>query len=405
MGAALSHLVDQATGYAGGIDGGRCTLGRCQSKAHIKQSPGDHNSSGLIPVLDRYEYLSGRLTRGCQRPRQLGSSAQLRLNKGLAKGFSHPHHLTGRLHLRPQNGVDAGKLDEGEDRLFDTEIRRRDLVLEPLRGQRLAHHAARRDFGQGNAGCLGYKGHCARGPRVDFQHIDQVLPVDILNGKLDIHQAHHVQGLRHLRGLAFDLVNGGRTQAVGRQGTGRVATVHARLLNMFHHATNEGAAGLPIGPGVAQAINVTFDCIAQKAVKQHRRVMADLDRLAHVALQITLFMHDFHGAAAQNIAGTDHQRVAQGGGFLQRLGLGAGGGVGRLAQLQGVQQFLEALPVLSRINHVRRGADDGHPVGLQVECELERRLPAILDDDAQRFLLVDYLKHVLQRERLKVQTV
>ena len=176
--------------------------------------------------------------------------------------------------------------------------------------------------------------------------------------------------------------------------------MHAGLLDVFHHAADEGLAF-----GIADAVHVAFDRVVQEAVQQHWGVVADLDRFAHVALQVALLVHNFHRAPAQHIAGAYHQRVAQAGGFFQRLGLGARGGVGRLAQRQFAQQGREAFAVFGRVNHVGRGADDGHAVGFQVQRELQRRLAAVLHDHAQRFLLGDDFQHVLQRQRLEVEPV
>ena len=116
-------------------------------------------------------------------------------------------------------------------------------------------------------------------------------------------------------------------------------------------------------------------------------------------------MHDFHGATTQNVAGTHHQRVTQCGSFFKRLRLGTGGGIGRLAQAQFVQQLLETLTVFRCVNHVGRGADDGHAVGFQVQCQLERRLATVLHDHAKWFFLVDDFEHVFQCEWLKIQAV
>ena len=116
-------------------------------------------------------------------------------------------------------------------------------------------------------------------------------------------------------------------------------------------------------------------------------------------------MNDFHGAATEHIAGAHDQRVAQGSGFLQRFGFGARRGVGRLAQAQRVQQLLETLAVFRCVDHVRAGTNDGHAGGFEAECELQRRLAAILHDHTQRFFLVHNLQHIFQRERLEVQAV
>ena len=140
--------------------------------------------------------------------------------------------------------------------------------------------------------------------------------------------------------------------------------MYACLFDVFHHATDKRGT-----LGVTNAVHIALNGVVQKTVKQHRRVMADLDGFAHVTLQVALLMHDFHGTATEHVAGAHHQRVAERGGFFKCLRLGAGGGVGRLAQFKGMQQFLKALTVFCRVNHVRAGANDGHAVGFQIQRE------------------------------------
>ena len=135
--------------------------------------------------------------------------------------------------------------------------------------------------------------------------------------------------------------------------------MYASLLNVLHHTANQGLACV-----IADAINIALNGVIQKAVKQHRRVMADLDGLAHVAFQIALLMHDFHGPTPQHIAGSNHQGVTQGSGFFQGLGFGASRGIGRLTQAKRMQKFLESFTVFSRVNHVGRSANNGHTIGL-----------------------------------------
>ena len=52
-----------------------------------------------------------------------------------------------------------------------------------------------------------------------------------------------------------------------------------------------------------------------------------------------------------------------------------------------------------------RGADDRHAVGLEVARQLQRRLPAELDDHAVGLLVVDDLEHVFERQRLEIEAV
>ncbi len=175
--------------------------------------------------------------------------------------------------------------------------------------------------------------------------------------------------------------------------------MHTGLLDVFHHPADEHLSA------VADGIDIAFDGVIQKAVEQHRRIVTHLHRFAHIAFEVALFVHDFHGAAAQHIAGTHHQRVADFLSLGQRFSFRARGAVGRLQQAELFDQVLKALAVFGHVDHVRAGADDGHAVGFKIECELERRLPAILHDHTRRPLLIDDFQHVFQRERLEIQSV
>ncbi len=88
-----------------------------------------------------------------------------------------------------------------------------------------------------------------------------------------------------------------------------------------------------------------------------------------------------------------------------RLFLGARGPVRRLAQAELGEQLLEALAVLGDVDRIGRGADDRHAGALEIERELQRRLPAVLDDHADRLFLGDDLEHVLERHRLEVEAI
>ena len=175
--------------------------------------------------------------------------------------------------------------------------------------------------------------------------------------------------------------------------------MHAGLLDMLHHTADESHLT------ITQAVHITLNGVVEEPVEQHGRIVAHLDGLAHVALEVALLVHDFHRTATQHVARTHHQRIPQRCSFFQRLGLGTGGGVGRLAQTQLVQQFLETLTVFGCIDHVRAGPDDGHALGMQPQRQLQRGLAAVLHDDASRLFLVDDFQHVFECERFEVQAV
>ena len=174
-----------------------------------------------------------------------------------------------------------------------------------LRGQTLPDHATRRYLGQLYAGGFADKGHGAAGARIDFEHINHVLAVELLNGELHIHQTNHFETMRHFGGLAFQFGNGGVGQGIRRQRTRGVAAVHTGLLNMLHDATDKHLLA------VANSVDIALDGVVQKAVQQHRGFVADFDRFAHVTLEVALLVHNFHGSPAQHITGTNHQRITE----------------------------------------------------------------------------------------------
>ena len=130
----------------------------------------------------------------------------------------------------------------------------------------------------------------------------------------------------------------------------------------------------------------------------------------HVAQQGVLAMDDLHGAAAQHVGGPDHHGIADG-----RRATRAASSTLRAVPLAGCfrpslrQQLLEALAVLGQVDGVGRGAEDRDPGLLQGGGELQRRLAAELDDDAEQLAaaLLDArdLDHVLGGQRLEIEPV
>ena len=64
--------------------------------------------------------------------------------------------------------------------------------------------------------------------------------------------------------------------------------MHAGLLDVLHDAADQDL------PAVADGIHVDFDGVVEEAVEKHGRIIGNLHRLAHVALQVALLVHDFH---------------------------------------------------------------------------------------------------------------
>ena len=74
-----------------------------------------------------------------------------------------------------------------------------------------------------------------------------------------------------------------------------------------------------------------------------------------------------------------------------------------------LHQLGEALAVLGEVDAVGRGAEDRHARLLQLLGELQRRLPAELDDHAEQLALLllapEDLEHVLGGQRLEIEPV
>ena len=186
----------------------------------------------------------------------------------------------------------------------------------------------------------------------------------------------------------------------------------AGFLDVLHDAGDESVLA------VGQAVDVHLGGVGQIAVDQQRTLRRhhQLGRLVerggeprHVAVELRRIAHDLHAAPAQHIGRPDDDRIADRvGDGARRAGRGGDAAL-RLAQLELVEQLLEAVAVFGEIDGVGRGAEDRHFRLVERLGELERRLPAELHDHAVqravRALGVDDLQHVFRRQRLEIEPV
>ena len=156
---------------------------------------------------------------------------------------------------------------------------------------------------------------------------------------------------------------------------------------------------------VAQGVDVGLDRTLQEAVQIHRVVGADACSLGHVIAQMLGIVGDHHAAAAQHVARTHQQRVANvrghGLGLLKRGGLARR----RIHDAQLVEQGGEALAVLGKVDGIGLGAHNVHAALLEHTRQLKRGLAAKRHHDAVGALNIDDIHDVLVGERLKVQAV
>ena len=134
---------------------------------------------------------------------------------------------------------------------------------------------------------------------------------------------------------------------------------------------------------VADRVDVDLDRVAQIAVDQHRRCARHLHRGGDIMVELLGPVDDLHRPPAEHVGRPQQHRIADPLGDRDRLVAAAGDAVGGLLQAQLVDQLGEALAVLGQVDAVGRGAEDRDARRLQLGGELERGLPAELDDHAR----------------------
>src|SRR5437867_3373719 len=111
-------------------------------------------------------------------------------------------------------------------------------------------------------------------------------------------------------------------------------------------------------------------------------------------------------SSPREYGGSAHEDgIADGGGDARGLVEGARHVAGGLQQVEPRQELGEAPAILGAVDRVGRRAEDGHARPLQRDDQLQRGLPAELDDHAAGPLPLHDVHHVLEGERLEVETV
>ena len=156
---------------------------------------------------------------------------------------------------------------------------------------------------------------------------------------------------------------------------------------------------------IAQGVDIGLDCALQEAVQIYRVVGANARGLGHVIAQMLGIVGDHHAAAAQHVARTHQQRVADvrghGLGLLKRGCLARR----RVHNAQLVEQGGKTLTVLGKVDGIGLGAHDVDAALLEHARQLKRGLAAERHHDAVGTLNVNDVHDVLVGERLKVQAV
>jgi hypothetical protein len=164
-------------------------------------------------------------------------------------------------------------------------------------------------------------------------------------------------------------------------------------------------------------LDVLHDCRDVRLPAVTERVDVDLDRAfeepidqdALAALRSRndrgTVVADLHVAPAEHVRGPGEHRVADRLGDIDRLLRPLRDRPGWDGHVEPVAERCEPLPVLSEVDRVERRAEDPVPGLLDRAGELERGLPAELDDHALGLLALADGQHLLDAERFEVEAV
>ena len=305
-----ANLLHDLARHVASTQHARRTLGGADVKAQVTQDTRDRKDVALVAVAHTDEHLAGT------RVGQLVVNRQLRLGVCLGIALGDTHDLARRLHLGPQDNVGTRETAPGHNGFLHAEPIELTLVARQAQARDgIARHDTRRALGQRHAGGLGNKRHGTARARVCLDHVDGLA----LDGVLHVDQAadsqRHRDAARSLAKLCLQAL----AKAERRNASRGVAGVNTGLLDMLQDTADVDLFA------IAQGVDVGLDRSLQEAVQVHRVVGADACSLGHVIAQMLGIVGDHHAAAAQHVARTHQQRVADmrghGLGLLKRGGL------------------------------------------------------------------------------------
>ena len=134
--------------------------------------------------------------------------------------------------------------------------------------------------------------------------------------------------------------------------------MHAGLLDVLHHSTDQHLAGV-----VADGVDVDLGRVLQEAVDQHRTLSRQATlaaerpepgQLRHCPCQMIAVVDDLHGPATEDVARADQHRKPDpldDGQRLLEIGSGAAG------RLRNAQRMAQRTPLLAILGEVDRAGD------------------------------------------------
>ena len=235
----------------------------------------------------------------------------------------------------------------------------------------------------------------SRGTWVRFDDVHLV----VLDGKLDVDEAHRLQRQCDALGVLFNLADDQIAQVVRRQHRVAVAAVDAGRFDVLHDAND--AHLIAIADGIRFAFNGPIEVVIEQDLVV-RHVPENIDDMP---LKFVLVDDDLHALSAQYIARSHQQRETE---FLAEL-VGFVGGFHhaevRVWNPFVAQQRRERPAVFSQVQRTVARTDDFDAVALELLRQLQCGLATQLHDDPLGLFVQDDVVNVLPENGLEIQFI
>ncbi len=175
--------------------------------------------------------------------------------------------------------------------------------------------------------------------------------------------------------------------------------MHARRLDVLHDA------GHPHLVAVAHGVDVDLDRVLQETVEQDLVFGEDREDVLNVLGHLFAVDRDSHSLPAKDVAGPDEDRVADLAGDGHRLIDRFGDPIRRERDFELAHHVGELASILGKIHLFVARPEDSDSFLHEPLPELQRRLPAQLQDHALGLLVVDHVEDALPEDGLEVELV
>ena len=122
--------------------------------------------------------------------------------------------------------------------------------------------------------------------------------------------------------------------------------MHACFFDVFHYRSDGAVCS------VANSIDIDFDGIFEEFVDEDRTLRRGIDRFCHEAFKLFVTINYFHGPAAQNVAWSDKNGIANLVGDFFYGWVVEACGIWRLTESKFFDKYLETLAVFSDIDRI-----------------------------------------------------